>query len=85
MSSTIEHALARSPSRLSLSDRTTMATETAPADVVRNSGAIGWLIDADLARETAQLLDLQNRQRRRAALSDATPAPRTLLSLFGGA
>jgi len=62
-----------------------MGTVTAPADAIRATGANGSLIDADLTRETAQLLDLQNRQRRRAALSDATPAPRTLLSLFGDA
>jgi hypothetical protein len=62
-----------------------MGTVAALADVVRTAGANGWLIDADLTREPAQLLDLQNRQRRRAALSDATPAPRTLLSLFADA
>jgi hypothetical protein len=69
----------------SLSDLATTGTAAAPADAVRTGGAIGSLIDADLTRETAQLLDLQDRQRRRAALSDATPAPRTLLSLFGDA
>jgi hypothetical protein len=70
---------------MSLSDRPAMGTETAPADAVRTVGAIGSLVDADLGRETAQLLDLQDRQRRRAASSNATHAPRTLLSLFGSA
>jgi hypothetical protein len=57
----------------------------APAGAARAGGALGSLIDADPAREMAQLLDLQNRQTRRAAHSKAHHAPQTLLSLFGDA
>jgi hypothetical protein len=62
---------------------TPMATTQAGA--ARAGVALGSLIDADPALETAQLMDLQNRQARRAGLTNANRAPKTLLSLFGNA
>ena len=45
-------------------------------------GNAGWLTDTDLARESAQLAALRNRQRLTGAAATAAPTPRTLLSLF---
>jgi hypothetical protein len=58
---------------------------SAPAGAARPVGALGWLIDADPVRETAQLLDLRNRQSRVAAPTTANRTPQTLRSLFGDA
>jgi hypothetical protein len=60
-------------------------TPSVPRDQVRAGGSLGSLIDADLALETTQLMDLQNLQSRRALQSQVSPAPQTLLSLFGDA
>jgi hypothetical protein len=62
---------------------TTPAAAPAAADLT--AGMLGPLTDADLARETAQLTDLHNRQRLDAPSAGANPTPRTLLSLFGDA
>jgi hypothetical protein len=84
MAPTIDTPRAWSPVLAPLSGAPTTTLHASPA-ATRAAGAVGSLLDADLALETAQLTDLHIRQSHKAAVSKANPTPQTLLSLFGDA
>jgi len=62
----------------------TALAEAAHSGSTHSGSALGSLIDTDLAKESAQLMELQNRQRLDGdSQSNTNRAPQTLLSLFG--